>query len=110
MAQRVRDLSAQLDVAAVDLRHGTVQGAQDNGVIGAARMQAGVAQSLEQGLLMPEAGFDRSNHAWELMKKFCVRTGLQGLDAGAKHAAAAVERRAGGKRIRRYLAKDHASP
>jgi hypothetical protein len=101
MAQRVRDLSAQLDVAAVDLRHGTVQGAQDNRVIGAARMQARVAQSLEQGLLMPEASFDSSNHAWKLMKKFCVRTGLQGLDASAKHAAAAVECGAGGKRIRR---------
>ena len=58
MAKGIHDLPALSDVPAFDPRQGAVQGAQDDSVAGAARMEAGVAQQFQQGFLMPVAGLD----------------------------------------------------
>jgi hypothetical protein len=90
--ERVGHLPAKRDVAAFDLGERTVQRTQDHGIIRTARMQAGVAQQFQQGLLVPETGFHRRDDGREVMDEGVVRLGAEGRDAGAQVAAAAAQR------------------
>jgi hypothetical protein len=87
-----------------------VQGAQQHGVVGAARVQGGVAEAFEQRFLAAEIGFDGRHDGREILDEDLVRLRLQGGDAGAQAGPARAQRGAGRERVGVGMVEVHDLP